>query len=120
MKFDAAAGKGRPASADSGTVTLNIDKCLRQLVKLPWLAISKPKMSQEYTVNLPIAPDGQASHRVYTGIDPDSREAARMEVRWFSLQDVVYFFFCTTVDVDGEAARQEKQRYFSTIESSRS
>lgn len=119
QKFDAAANKGRPAPADGGEVTLNADKCLQGLLKLPWVAIVKPKMYQEYAVSMPIAPGGQASHRVYNGLDPDSHEAARMEVRWFGLEGVVYFFFCSTVDVDGEEARQEKLRYFSTIESSR-
>lgn len=110
--------KGNSTLADNDAVVLDADKCLQGLLKLPWLALAKPKLSQEYVVNTPLAPDGQASHRVYSGVDPDSREAARMEVRWFNLQDVVYFFFCTTVDVDGDESRQERLRYFSTIEPS--
>jgi hypothetical protein len=119
QQLEANPRKNHLAQSDSGavtTLTLDIDKCLRAMIKSPLLAIVKPKMSREYVVSMPVAPGGQASHRVYKGIDPDSREAALMDVQWFGLQDAVYFFFCTTVDPDGEAARQEKQRYFSTIQ----
>ena len=107
--------KGHPARADSGVVTLDVEKCLRLMIKNPLLAFVKPKISREYGVSLPAAPGGQASHRAYTGVNPDSREAAQMEVRWFDREGIVYFFFCTTVDPDGEEARQEKQKYFNTI-----
>jgi len=107
--------QARPARADTGTVTLDIDKFLRLMTKSPLLAFNKPKISREYMVSLPAAPGGQVSHRVYSGFDPDSREAAKMEVQWFELNGVLYFFFCTTVDADGEDARQEKQKYFGTI-----
>lgn len=115
--------KGRSIPGDSakvGTVTLDIEKFLRLITKSPFLAISKPKLSREYAVSLPAAPGGEAINRVYTGIDPDSHEAAQMEVRWFELRGVVYFFFCTTIDPDGEDARQEKLKYFSTIQLNRS
>lgn len=115
QQLAAASQKSRATPPDSGTVTLDIDKCLRTLTKSPLLFINKPKLSREYLVQMPTAPSGQAGHRIYTGLDPDSREAALLEVRWFGLNGVFYFFFCTTVDPDGEEARQEKQRYFSTI-----
>ena len=95
---------------------MNIEKFLQATAKSPLLAFSKPRLSREYVVSLPAAPGGQASHRVYSGIDAELRESALMEVRWFGLEGVLYFFFCTTVDPDGEEARQEKQRYFSTIQ----
>lgn len=116
QRLEIAARKGHVSKADSGALTLNIEKCLRLMTRIPLLALAKPKVSREYVVSLPAAPGGQASHRVYTGVDPDSREAVLMEVSWFERQGVVYFFFCTTVDPDGEEARQEKQKYFSTIE----
>ena len=114
-QMETTARKGHPARTDSGVVTLDIEKCLRLMLKSPLLVFSRPKVSREYVVSLPAAPGGQASHRVYTGVDPNSREAALMEVRWFERDGIVYFFFCTTVDPDGEEARQEKQKYFSTI-----
>lgn len=116
QQYDAASRKGRPAQAGTGAVTLNIEKFLQESIKSPLLAFNKPKMTSEYVVSLPAAPDEQASHRIYTGIDPDSREPALLEVRWFELKGIVYFFFCTNVDPGGEEARQEKQRYFSTIQ----
>ena len=120
QQLETAPRKGHRSQPDSGAVTLNIEKCLRSMMKIPLLAFDKPKVSREYLVSLPAAPGGQASHRIYTGVDPDSHETALLEVRWFEVRGVVYFFFCTTVDPDGEDARQEKQRYFSTIQLNRS
>lgn len=115
QRLESSAREGHPARPDSGVVTLDIEKCLRLMLKSPLLVFGKPKMSREYVVSLPAAPGGQASHRVYTGVDPNSREAALLEVRWFEREGIVYFFFCTTVDPNGEEARQEKQKYFGTI-----
>ena len=116
QQLNAAPRRNQRARADSGAVTLNIEKFLQLATKSPLLAFSKPKLSREYVVSLPAAPGGQASHRVYSGIDTELREAALMEVRWFELEGIIFFFFCTTVDPYGEEARQEKQRYFSTIQ----
>ncbi|GAA4039075.1 hypothetical protein GCM10022409_25870 [Hymenobacter glaciei] len=118
QRLDAGSRKSHSMRADSTkltAVTLDINKCLRLLTKSPLLAINKPRAGRDYVVGLPSTPGGQASRRVYTGADPDSHEPALMEVQWFELNGVVYFFFCTTVDPDGEDARQEKQKYFSTI-----
>ena len=111
-----ASRKGHRPRADTGAVTLDIEKFLRLTTKSPLLAFNKPRVSREYLVNLTAVPGGQASHRVYNGTDAETQEAALMEVRWFALQGVVYFFFCTTIDPNGEEARQEKLRYFSTIQ----
>ena len=119
QRLEALPAKARPAPVGTGTITLNLDQLLRLLTKSPLLAFDKPQVSREYVVSLPAAPGGQASTRVYTGFDPGAHEATLMEVRWFEREGVVYFFFCTTADPDGEEARQEKQKYFSTIQLSR-
>ena len=94
---------------------LNADKLLGPLVKDPFLEFRKPRLRQEYAVQLPTAPGGYAAHRHYTGIDEMSNQPATMDIRWFDRNSVTYLFLCITLDAITPQAGEEKQQFFNTI-----
>lgn len=105
-----------PQKTKGGALAMDIDKFLHRAITKNFLQFVQPKLTREYPVSLATAPELTAMHRLYTGIDDISQEAATMEVTWFSINHVIYMFFCTTVDTVGPEGSEERLHYFSTIQ----
>jgi hypothetical protein len=105
-----------PQKAKGGALVIDIDKFLHRAIAKNFLQFVHPQFTREYPVSLVTKPDLTARHRFYTGIDDVSQDKATMEVTWFSVGQVIYMFFCTTVDTTSQGGIEERQHYFSTIQ----
>lgn len=101
--------------ADRSALHLNADLFFRALLKEEFLNFRKARLSAEYWVTVPSAPEGQAIYRSYTGRDEISDNPSVLEATWFDRNGVVYLFLCTTIYPDDVKANEEKQQFFSTI-----
>ena len=115
LRLEYGSGTFTDTPGQNGWVALNIDKFLKRYLAIPEHHFSNARLTASFPVSVPTAPDGTGFHRLYRGFDERRQEPVLLELTWVARGNVVYIFSCANLLPEEAGAREDKQRFFTTI-----